>query len=377
MISKFLLQMIILLLSLNCINCFIDFKYIKNIYNYKLFNTNKDINDIYKSNDSTFFSNVNTLVISGGGIFGLSYVSLLNKINIQNNNIITNNITSYSGSSIGALISTLLNFGFELSEIEIMLSNIFFNNILNENIFKKIYNIFTKYGQNDGILIYNYFNDYISTHKKEYINITFGELHNKTNKNLFIIATNLDKEMYEVFSHYTTPLMKVNDAILLSTSAIPFLTAQKYNNSIYIDAGYTIISPYKIFVEQEDIFTNIFYEKKENLIIDEEQKINNLLNKFLLNKNSIKKIEKKINELLIIDSFSDYNVKKNPVTNIINLIKKIIRLNLNNNFYGEKQIIDRILIINTYNISAFDFNNKNLIDKLLNFGINTYDNYFY
>ena len=97
---------LLLLLSFNylIING-LNFQCINNIWNSK-----KQIKPTSKVNNVKFFENVNTLVISGGATYGLSYVSLLEKINEENSNIITKKIKSYSGSSVGALIAALLNF---------------------------------------------------------------------------------------------------------------------------------------------------------------------------------------------------------------------------------------------------------------------------
>ena len=56
--------------------------------NDRLIFSNKQIKSTSKVNNLNFFKNVNTLVISGGAIYGLSYVSLLEKINEENSNII-------------------------------------------------------------------------------------------------------------------------------------------------------------------------------------------------------------------------------------------------------------------------------------------------
>ena len=187
-------KLLLLLLSFNylIINR-LNFQCINNIWNSK-----KQIKPTSKVNNVKFFENVNTLVISGGATYGLSYVSLLEKINEENSNIITKKIKSYSGSSVGALIATLLNFDLTLLEIEIILTDVFFNDVFNENIFKKTYNLFTKYGQNDGILVYNYINNYISLKKPHYKDITFEDLHTVIFKKIILFS----KKKYVFLYHY-------------------------------------------------------------------------------------------------------------------------------------------------------------------------------
>jgi hypothetical protein len=97
-------------------------------------------------------------------------------------------------------------------------------------------------------------------------NTTFRELYASTQNDLFITGTNVTKKRLEVFSHYTTPNMKVMDAVEISMSASPVFRYIEREGDVYTDGAYTLAYPTTIFLEPSTVFEQ--YESRVDLQID-------------------------------------------------------------------------------------------------------------
>ena len=106
---------------------------------------------------------IDTIVISGGGIRGIGFLGILDKLSEYKN---LENIITYIGSSIGGIICFFLMIGYK--PIDIFL---FFFNIEETDINKIIEKSFNKF--------------------EEYKDISFKELNKITNKNLIITSYNI------------------------------------------------------------------------------------------------------------------------------------------------------------------------------------------
>ena len=88
------------------------------------------------------------LIISSGGIKGISLVGALKKLSYY---YPLNKIKYYTGCSIGSLISLLLNIDYTIDEIKNIFLNINFGNFQE----CKIINLFEKCGFDDGLKFTN------------------------------------------------------------------------------------------------------------------------------------------------------------------------------------------------------------------------------
>jgi NTE family protein len=178
--------------------------------------------------------NYDTLCLSGAGTSGFSFISCINFLE-EKNILNIKNIKRFVGTSIGSIISFFLLLGYTTNDLKKFCFNFNFNKFEQEINSEKF---LLNYGLNDGsnILIF------IQTFLKNKINkhdITFKELHELINKDIFIITTNYSKCQEEVFNHIKTPNMSVIKAIRKSISLPFFFTPVYYNNDIYIDGGFT------------------------------------------------------------------------------------------------------------------------------------------
>lgn len=174
---------------------------------------------------------IDTLCFSGGGVQGISFIGSLLYLE-KKKYFKLQNITTFIGTSCGAIISLLLLIYNNINDIYSLL----INNLKYFDIDCNIDNIFDNYGINNG----NIFSKILTFELQKKFNksnITFMELYKLTNKKLIIIGTNFTLSKEEVFSYEKTPNISVILAIRISIS-IPFIfTPVLLNNNYYVDGA--------------------------------------------------------------------------------------------------------------------------------------------
>lgn len=244
---------------------------------------------------------ITKLVISGGSINGICCLGVLQKLYESN---ILKNIDTFIGTSVGSYISFLLCIGYFPIDIYNILCNINFEKLLQlkdkdiDDIYDTIKsNLFEEktgkmqlglYSQDNLLLILKKFA--IAKNIKE--DITFNELYEKTNKNLVITGTCLNKNELVYFNHTNYPDMSVMTALQIS-SCIPFLFKPvSFNGFLWIDGACIENYPTNyINIEEADTFIGINL-KKETTIVDSFntsiEYITRVLNCFFANKYKLK-----------------------------------------------------------------------------------------
>jgi len=175
---------------------------------------------------------INTLCFSGGGIKGFSFIGALEKL-IENNIINLEEITLYVGTSAGAIISLLLNLGWNTKELKDFVINFNFTKLTGEI---DSINFFENYGIQDGERLKLLFIKFLES-KLDKRDITFEELYKITKKKIIIIGTNLTIGKEKVFSVDETPEFSVILALRISVSVPIIFTPIKFNNEIFVDGG--------------------------------------------------------------------------------------------------------------------------------------------
>lgn len=210
----------------------------------------------------------NILVISGGGLKGLSGLGALTCL-IDNNIIVEPDI--YAGSSVGSVICFLMNIGYSSKDIYEILLEIDFTQLI-------------KYIEPENILIDPCFGlsspepilqVIYSFMKKKNIkkNITFKELFEKTKSKLIITGTCINDVSINYFSVDLYPNMQILKAIRISIS-IPFIfRPYLFESKLWIDGGCMDNFPIHLFTDKIDdvigIYLDDYYEFINN--IDEVQ----------------------------------------------------------------------------------------------------------
>ncbi len=277
-------------------------------------NTHKKIN----------INNINTLVLSGGGIKGLYYIGIFKKLEELN---IINNIKNISGTSIGAFFGALLSIGFTSKDLAdfVLLFNL--SKIKHPN----IKNFFSFFGIDDGnnfeIILENMF--ILKGFTK---NTTFKELYEKTKINLVITGVCINEKKCHYFSHENTPNMNVIKSIRISTSVPLYFNPVIYESKLWVDGG--LIDNYPI-----SIFKNT---------------INNVLGIYLSEENSISEIT----------NLEDY---------FISIISSLAEGIAQKSIYGFE---NNTIIIKSLNKNILDTNfSKEKIIHFINYGYNSINEY--
>ena len=179
------------------------------------------------------------LVLSGGGMKGILYVSLIKILEEKN---LIKSIKNYAGTSIGGFFCLLILLEYEHKEIY----NLFINNNI-KNFFKSnLLNIFRTYNIIDITLFYKLI-EVILNRKLGKKYISFIELYNLTNKDLNIVSTNISTGKEKIFNKINTPNVNIVDSIV-SSCIIPILVYPiKIEGEYYIDGFFKNNFPINIF----------------------------------------------------------------------------------------------------------------------------------
>jgi len=193
-------------------------------------------------------SKINTIVLSGGGTKGISYVgfftSLFKHINRKQ-------IKHYIGVSAGAMFSLCLVLDYTVDEIKQILFKYDFNKVIPD--LTNLDELFLNYGLSDGSEMKKLMIDIIEYKiGTDNINITFKDLYDKTNIKLTMCVTNFTSQTVEYWNYQNTPEHSVLDGILATTRVPLFFTPLHINNNYYLDGA--IINNYPIdYIPIEDV----------------------------------------------------------------------------------------------------------------------------
>ena len=202
---------------------------------------------------------ITNLVLSGGGVKGLA---TLGAISILESKKILNNITTYCGSSSGALISLLLNIGYKAQDIYDILYEIDFSILTSINIDCLLEDICIGFDKGDAI---QYIIGTLMLKKNYSLNTTFKELHEKTGKKLIITGCCVNTVSIHYFSHETTPNMKILTAVRITYSIPVIFKPVTFENKIWIDGGCMDNYPMELFKDNIENTLGILLDDTNNI----------------------------------------------------------------------------------------------------------------
>ena len=177
----------------------------------------------------------NTLVLTSGGILGVTYGGVFRCM--EERGISLDSFTEIYGTSIGALVGLF---------VMCNMSYVNIRRLLQQLPVRKLFQVTSEgligFADHQGIdrghglrSICNH----ILTRTFRNSNITLGELGQRTGRHFVVNATNVRKGEEVILGTNETPDIKVEDAILAS-AAIPFLYAPvRINNMVLVDGGVT------------------------------------------------------------------------------------------------------------------------------------------
>lgn len=188
---------------------------------------------------------IKNLVLSGGGLRGYCYISLLKLIE-ENPDIFE--MDHVAGTSVGAVFSLFIVLGVTYEEISqnLMLKDMSdFQHIKLDNILQ----FMEKFGLDDGQYFVS-FVSYFIRKKGKNPNITFQELYQQTGICLHITGTCLNTREAIYFSHQNYPDMSVLLAVRISISIPFYFIPIYYQNKILVDGGVVDNFPIQLFHQQ-------------------------------------------------------------------------------------------------------------------------------
>lgn len=177
-------------------------------------------------------SNIKCIVISGGGAMIFQMLGIINEL-IINKKIDIDNITTFYGSSSGAIISLLLSLGYDINDINNYFLDRPWDKLVKTDIFQLI-GSFTSLGIISKDIIVAAFEPLFKG-KNLSMDITLKQLYDFNNKDLHIFSTNITDGMSINLSHKTHPDWTVIEAIQSSMCIPGVIQPLIKDNKCYVD----------------------------------------------------------------------------------------------------------------------------------------------
>ena len=190
---------------------------------------------------------IENLTLGGGGIFGYSYIGVIQFLEEKN---LLKDIKNFLGTSVGSVICLLLTIGYTLEELKALVFNLDIINgldIKNNNILEIIDN----YGFDNGYKLIKIIKIFIKK-KNNDPNITFLEHFKKYNKKLIISGVNINTNKNIFFDYQSYPNMSIFQAIRISCSIPLIFQPYYFENDYYIDGCVIDSCPINYFGDEKN-----------------------------------------------------------------------------------------------------------------------------
>jgi len=283
--------------------------------------------------------NIKHLVLSGGGMLGISYIGLVKYLEENLSNSATQNLISITGCSAGAIFASLISIGYTSKELNAIVKIMNFKEYMNINA-ESILNFMKLKGLESGKNLINFLKKYIKD-KCGNEDITFKEIKEKFNIELQIGVTNLTQYKFEIMNSINTPDIPIHKAISASI-AIPFVFEPiVIGDDIYCDGGILNNLPIENLIifnnkqVKEDTITKEDINIKEDINTKEDITKEDAITKENVTINKIEKIEPisilAIYLLTNVNTINKNNYQSIPVTQYMNSIMHSLSYEFVNN----------------------------------------------
>lgn len=199
-------------------------------------------------------SQVEHLVFSGGGVRGYSYVGVLQEL--ERAGVSLQQLKGCGGTSIGALIATLVCVGFSVNELR--------NELLSVHARDKIglsfTTLMTKFGLDSGSTLLHYVDDLIKS-KTGKAGTTFAEV----DKKLVIIGCDLNNNLELVFDRERTPDLSVAAACQMSMAVPGLFAPVNFRGVMVVDGGLKNNFPLQYFPEHTTLGVRVSWPQASKL----------------------------------------------------------------------------------------------------------------
>lgn len=180
---------------------------------------------------------IKNLAFCGGGFYGYSEVAAIKELENFKEHFDIQNII---GTSVGSITACMYAIGYSPSEMTKALFELDFDGLIKDTTFT-YYNLWENFGMYQASKLEQVIEEFIRI-KTNIKYCTFAQI----DKNLTVVATNLNLQKPVIFSKETTPNMIVSKAIRLSIGYPGVMTPVLYEGDFYSDGGlfmnYPIVS---------------------------------------------------------------------------------------------------------------------------------------
>jgi len=179
---------------------------------------------------------IDTLVLEGGGVKGIAYGGSACALEVAG---VLENITTFRGTSAGAIAAVLLASGMGCEAMHAALWSVRFDELVDSGgILANLERLRSNYGLHDGVHIQTHVERLLASQLGNYSsNITFRELRQRTNKTLEITATSLTTSRLKYFDADQTPDVPVALAVRASSTIPLIFTPTIIDGEMFVDGG--------------------------------------------------------------------------------------------------------------------------------------------
>ncbi|MFB4321135.1 patatin-like phospholipase family protein [Priestia sp. BR_2] len=211
------------------------------------------------------------LIFEGGGVKGIGHVGVLQYLDEIK---ILQHIKRFGGTSAGAITALVVGLGYTIGELETITKEAPYDSFKDQDpgfVRDSIRLLYDGYGRYKGDKFSKWISGLIE-HQGFSKDITFQELYEKTDKEIFFQGTNISTHCIETFSHRHTPDMPVAKAVRISMSIPFYFKSVHWKGSWYVDGGILDNYPIDLFdwrsyVSQEENFRSTKIDKKANELL--------------------------------------------------------------------------------------------------------------
>src|SRR5512140_779648 len=200
---------------------------------------------------------IKNLVFQGGGVKGIAYAGAIQVLQAKDQ---LRTVENVAGASAGAITAALLALGATADEIQSIVGSTDFASFMDGKggVVGDTVRLVKYYGIHKGEEFEQWFRQQIRTITQRRTgtaqpDLTFAQLSALAAKeparfhNLYVVATNLTRQIAEVFSAQTRPDVPLWQAVRMSMSIPLFFEAFHFNGEVYADGGLSWNYPIDLF----------------------------------------------------------------------------------------------------------------------------------
>ena len=310
------------------------------------------------------------LVFEGGGVKGIAYVGVMEKLDERG---ILQNIERVAGTSAGAMVAVLVGLGYTPKEVSEILWDINFQNFMDSSwgYMRDTKRFIEDFGWYKGDFFRDLMAGYIQkkTGSKE---TTFGQLKTMIAKgrpfrDIHLIGADISTGYSKVFNSENTPDVKIADAARISMSIPLFFAAVKGVNGdghVYVDGGLLDNFAIKVFDRMNYVYEEVNarrtdYYKKYN---DALAALNNTfrgvkkINEYVYNKETLGfRLDAREEISMFLDSNAEPTVRE--IKTLFSYTKALVTtlIDFQNNVHLHNDDWQRTIYIDSLGVSSTDF----------------------